>query len=204
MAGTVRILFLLLLVSALALHSCSNEPSHPAELAVSDSLFKASVTSDSILKSVDTLEIKKMIRQISYNLAYIQLNRKDTLGKQEGELLSSYFLLRKPLTIYLKKQDEIRKMNKVSREQCSNLRHDLKYNTIDKKLDLSDCIARERLRSGSITASLASIYPSVLEIIKSYRSVSPLIEERVKALKAAGGKEPAESGGTQDKDDDDE
>jgi hypothetical protein len=203
MNRTGYILFLLMTL-ALAFHSCSNSPKHPAELATADSLCRVAKASDSVLNTIDTLEVKKMLKQLNYSLAYIQLNRKDTLSRGEGAQLSSFYILKKPLTIFLKKQQEIRIKNKLELEQCRNLMHDLQHNTLEAKLDAHACMEKERLRSEAISHSLASIFPSIHEIIKRYREQYTPIEAQVNELKAKGGTEPISPENTSGKDDDDE
>jgi hypothetical protein len=203
MKRTGFILFLLINL-ALAFHSCSNTPKHPAELAAADSLCRVAKATDSVLNTQDTMEVKKMLKDLSYSLAYIQLNRKDTLSRGEGVQLSSFYILKKPLNIFLKKQHEIRVKNKLELEQCRNLAHDLQHNTLDAKLDARQCLEKERLRSDAISKSLASIFPSIHEIIKSFREQYPPIEARVKELKAKGGTEPPQTENNAGKDDDDE
>jgi hypothetical protein len=198
-----HILFLLIVAGAFALFSCNNSPRHPAELSVSDSLVHAARNTDSLLHTVDTVEIQKMISKLSYDLAYIQFNHKDTLSHEEGITLSSFYLLKKPLSIFLKKQEEIRRLNKAARRQAENLQHDLLHNSFDEKLNLQNCLASERRRAEAVSRALASVFPSIVEIMKSYRDQAPGIEARVQSIKAQGGKEPPDTSPGNDKEDDD-
>jgi hypothetical protein len=198
-----RLFFLLSMALALALHSCSNSPKHPVELAVADSLLHASRSTDSLLRAVDTTEVKKMIWQLSYDLAYIQFNRKDTLSQEEGVILSSFYLLKKPLSIFLKKHEEIRRFNKTVRSQAENLQHDLLHNSFDEKLSLQNCLTSERHRAEAVSLALASIFPSITQIIQTYRDQVSAIEARVQSLKKEGGKEPPDSSLANEKEDDD-
>ena len=174
------------------LTSCNGSPKHPAELASADSLCRVLKTMDSTYKHTDTLLLRKTLRSITYNLAYIQLNGKDTLSKEEGLRLMRYNSLKRPLRIYLQTNRLVAENIDKEKKQCENLAHDLKHNTLDSKLSASSCLMTEMRRVASLSNTVGSIYPTLKRTLLQTASFDSVIVKEVDMLKAKGGKEPAD------------
>jgi hypothetical protein len=173
-----------------SLQSCSGDPKHPAELASADSLAKVVHTADSIFKTVDSLTVKKTLQQINYSLAYIQLNQKDTIDREEGRLLLNFYQLKRPLYVFTKHKSELSLKIVEQKQQSQNLAHDLRHNTLDAKLNIGNCLQDERRHAAPIIYSSETLVTAINEALKKFKEQYPLIESRVNALKAKGGKEP--------------
>ncbi|MFI5149006.1 MAG: hypothetical protein ACHQRM_04685 [Bacteroidia bacterium] len=181
----------LLLCSALLL-SCSSSPKHPAELVSADSLYLVVKKLDSLRKHTDTVQIRKALRAVTYNLAYIQLNRTDTLSKEEGYRLSRYNNLKKPFLVYLSTNRLLAENIDKEKKQCENLAHDLRHNTLDSKLDAHNCLMTEMRRVAGLCNSAGSIFPMIQQTFTQITSLDSVIVKEVDALKAKGGKEPVD------------
>ncbi len=186
-----RCLFILFFLSGiLTFPSCTGDPKHPSELASADSLNRTMKIADSLFRSMDSVKIKQSLFQINYSLAFIQLNQKDTINREEGQLLLNFYNLKRPLTAFSKQKKEIEQKIRQEKEQCADLAHDLKHNTLDPKLNLAACLKNERKRVEAITSFCTIVAPAVAESMKHFKELYPRIEARVNQLKAKGGKEP--------------
>jgi len=184
------LLFAISFFGILAFPSCSGDSKHPSELASADSLCKVLKTADSLFNSMDSAVVTKSLQQINYSLAYIQQNQKDTIGRAEGKMLLEFYKIKRPLIAYSKQKKEVANNMHQEKEQCENLSHDLKHNTLDTKLDLKTCLQNERSRVAAISSFCSAIAPAVSRSMKNFKDLYPQIETRVNQLKAKGGKEP--------------
>jgi hypothetical protein len=184
------LLSVLFLSVTLMFLSCSSSPKHPAELAAADSLKKVIRTTDSVFRRIDSLAVNSTLHQITYCLAYIQLNQKDTIDKADGRTLLNFYQLKRPLSVFSKHRKEIEHKLAEQKLQCENLVHDLTHNTLDPKLDLSACLQNERRRVASIAGSTSFLTDAVSDALKKFKEQYPNLEGRMNTLKAKGGKEP--------------
>ncbi|HXC04116.1 MAG TPA: hypothetical protein VNZ86_05140 [Bacteroidia bacterium] len=174
------------------LYSCSGSPKNPAELVSADSLCHVVSKLDSACKHTDTLSIRKTLRAVTYNLAYIQLNRTDTLSREEGYRLARYNSLKKPLLMYLLSMKEIKDHIEEEKKQCENLAHDLRHNTLAPKLDARTCLNTEMRRVAGLCNSAGSIFPALKQTLIQISSMDSSIVPEVGRLKSRGGKEPVD------------
>jgi hypothetical protein len=172
---------LVLALAAVLFQACSGASHYPAELQLADSLCTKLKVCDSLFKTVDTVEVKRKSKQLNYAIAYLQLNQKDTLGKEEGIQLTRFLALKRPFSYFLKEQSKVYQKLKEERKQCENLQHDLNART---------CITEERNRCLVIFQASRLFFPGIHEILQTYSSLYPSIEARINTLRAKGGKEP--------------
>jgi hypothetical protein len=200
----LKLSVLFLICGLFLLGSCNSEPKHPAELTTADSLLRMVNQADSLFHTVNSEEVDKTQKDISYKLAYFQTNNKDTLKREQARILTEYHRLKRALSFYTKGKEEMIKAIKEEKLQCINLAHDLRNNTLEEKLDAKACVDSERKRVLKIHQSVAMIVPAVAASFAGYKAQTPGIDSIVSGLRANGGVEPAGDFKTKKGDDDDD
>jgi hypothetical protein len=179
-----------LCLAGIAFSSCFSSPKHPAELATADSLCKVIAPMDSLFRKTDSLVVKKMFADIDYKLAYIRYNQKDTVLTAEAAILTRYYNAKIVAGIYLKLGGELQRKIKEEKERCANLAHDLRHNTLKSSLDPRTCVEGERMHQASLSLSLNTMGPALLEARRAYKELTPKVDTIIDSLKAKGGQEP--------------
>ncbi len=199
----------LVLLAALGFTSCSGVSKHPIELASADSLSKAVEVIDSVFKKIDTAAVHKAYDLLSSNLRYIKFNledptRKDTITRDERLFLTQFFNVKRVLGICTSDGRELLKKIHEEEIQCTSLAHDLRHNTLSEKLDAKTCLLREKQHVTALSNSAGMLAPAVLNAFKTYQEKMEGVLDKVKQLKATGGKEPPVLTGKKRTDDEDD
>ena len=155
------------------------------EIVKVDSLMVKIDSVELMYRRIDTVGMADMSQKFSENMGFVQqayINKKDTMPKEVALLMSDYRTLKKPAKGFNGNYQKAGKELKFSKNQLSDLKHDLQNNLLDSIL-VQDMLDDEMKAVGSIQSSVEDLKLSS-EFTKSKRAeVEPRIDSLIQVLK---------------------
>lgn len=165
----------LLIISTI--YGCKN---HEVEKKITelDSTFHQLDSTGKIYLSIDGNKFDSVYLHITNNVSYLQKNYKDTMTTEMLSSVSEYNSIRNVIEVY--KNNETTTLNglKNSKEQISNLLHDLK-NSLIKEEQTIKLIEKETTAAIKIIQSIAITDSILKESIKKFDELNPKIQDLI-------------------------
>jgi hypothetical protein len=182
------------IVIALLLVTCKGED-YSHELSEIDSLKKVLVSTDSLIASLNTVDISRRTQDIADNSKFIQFNvnkKGDTLDYSTALLLTAY---RETGNKYSFVNSEIVRLSNAIDSMTiglENLKHDLENHSLAKGIDGKASVVHESTQVNAIHSYASELRTSLEKTRKSYDTLLPKINAYVNRMNAqiAGGWEP--------------
>lgn len=179
------------LLAQLLLASCSSTP-YTKEIAVLDSVRVQLDSAEAEVSKLDTARIGPMVRQIEYDLRYVEvfyrgMPREATIDKQAATILSDYRSVRKPLRTSYAEVPKLKADIDYAQEQIENLTHDLEKDLVAKK-DVEQFVKNEKGEAEKAIQNAKYVTILLKDVFPRYDQVSPVVRAYVDSLKAVEAK----------------
>ena len=180
MKNVSHLLFLLLSLPFIFGSCRDNETKE--EISSIDSLYRAVLSADSLIRYVDVEKISGYKEEIVTNMGYIQKNFNDSMTNELRILLTDYYAIRKPLRVLLSRTEFYMQELNYSKEQLQNLKHDIEQGTIEKE-QFSKHLETENQAISGLVKEIRQ-YTDVLNTkIEFFIRTNPSILELIRKLK---------------------
>lgn len=112
--------------------SCTHTNEYPKETASLDSLGRALIKTDSMLRAVDSVRIRKCVNHVIITIDYVNQLNKDSMSSGATEILKSFTNTRWQLQIFLGRLPILKQEIRKSVKQVANLSHDMRIGSVKK------------------------------------------------------------------------
>jgi Skp family chaperone for outer membrane proteins len=175
-----------LMILPLGFMACKSNK-HAKEIATIDSLYTVIDSIQKTLSTIDTVKIRKVVKEYTASISQIKENFKDENRKDEDlwKTITTYGIVKKPLRNFNRDFPAYYREIKFSRKQLDSLRADLKDGNIEEE-KAPKYTKDEALAVNELKQKIESTVKVTQENLKLFDSLTPHVSKIIEELKKNG------------------
>lgn len=140
---------------------------------------------ENVYSSIDGELARDRAQLINNNLTYVQRHWRDSMDVETAAIMSQYRMMRKPMNIFFAEYQRAGEEIKLSHEQLSNLRSDLKNGLMDKEKAIKS-LEDETEAMAVLHASILKMYTFQTEVEGKFVGVNNKVDSILVEMKRNG------------------
>lgn len=173
----------LVVLSTVLFQACNTSSDHPDKVKTVDSLLSALSEAEKQLRTLDTTSIIARTNSLDSTLNTLMENKPDTIDRETGILAERLMTQKRPFDTFRNKKTLFLKQVEYTKEQLSNLSHDLNKNLVPAE-KIEEYFATEKRKASDLIETALHTAEGMNKSLVDFDSIHVPIQQMVLKLKA--------------------